>query len=196
MRPPHRVRYNLKSLEIQALSVDLAMRIGALAQRTGTNVPTIRYYESIGLLAKAARHDGGHRLYTDSDVERLTFIRRCREYGFTVEQVRSLATLGRDHQRSCTELREVAATHLSGVEARIRELQGLARSLEQFVATCDATCAGGPGPACTILGDLGRSGTVIACATAPTRSRLEVSQRGPSHSTGDRRTRRRGSHNA
>lgn len=132
------------------------MRIGVLAQRTGTNVPTIRYYESIGLLAKAARQDGGHRLYTDGDVERLTFIRRCREYGFTIEQVRSLAALGRDAGRSCMELRDVAATHLSGIRDRIRELEGLARSLEQFVATCEATCAGGPGPDCSIISDLSK----------------------------------------
>ncbi len=132
------------------------MRIGTLAQRTGTNVPTIRYYESIGLLTKAPRQEGGHRLYTEADVERLTFIRRCRDFGFSIEQVRSLAALGRDYSRSCLELRDVAATHLHEVRERILELKALAGSLEAFVESCNATCAGGPGPDCSILGDLGR----------------------------------------
>jgi len=132
------------------------MRIGILAKRTGTNVPTVRYYESIGLLAKAPRQEGGHRLYTDGDVERLTFIRRCRVFGFSVDQVRSLVALGRDRSRSCLELRDVAAAHLNDVHARIRELEELARSLEAFVETCNTTCAGGAGPDCTILEDLSR----------------------------------------
>ena len=84
------------------------MRIGTLADRTGTNVPTIRYYESIGLLPQAARQEGRQRVYGERDVERLTFIRRCREFGFSVEQVRSLEALGRDRSRSCLELRELA----------------------------------------------------------------------------------------
>ena len=132
------------------------MRIGTLADRTGTNVPTIRYYESIGLLPQTARQEGRQRVYGERDVERLTFIRRCREFGFSVEQVRSLEALGRDRSRSCLELRELAASHLADVQARIRELKALARSLAAFVDSCDATCPGGAGPDCTILDDLGR----------------------------------------
>lgn len=132
------------------------MRIGILAERTGTNVPTIRYYESIGLLPQAARQEGRQRLYGEGDVERLTFIRRCRDFGFSVEQLRSLEALSRDRSRSCLELRDLAASHLSDVQVRIRELKALARSLEAFVDSCDTTCAGGAGPDCTILDDLGR----------------------------------------
>ena len=130
------------------------MRIGTLSERTGTSVPTIRYYESIGLLPRALRQEGRQRVYGERDVERLTFIRRCRDFGFSVAQVRSLEALRRDRSRSCLELRELAATHLSDVRARIRELEGLTASLEAFVDTCDATCAGGAGPDCTILDDL------------------------------------------
>jgi len=142
------------------------MRIGILAERTGTNVPTIRYYESIGLLPQAARQEGRQRLYGEGDVERLTFIRRCREFGFSVEQVRSLDTLGRDRSRSCLELRDLAATHLSDVRARLRELEGLARTLEAFVETCNTTCAGGEGPDCTILEDLSRVSLSCDCRTS------------------------------
>jgi len=139
------------------------MRIGTLAQRTGTNVPTIRYYESVGLLPRAARQEGGQRLYMEADVERLTFIRRYREFGFSMEQVRSLASLGQDRRRSCLELRDVAASHLKSVQDRIAELHGLAESLAAFIGTCDATCAGGPGPECSILDDLRQETSVGAC---------------------------------
>lgn len=144
------------------------MRIGTLAERTGTSIPTIRYYESIGLLPRAARQEGRQRVYGEADVARLTFIRRCRDFGFSVEQVRSLETLGRDRSRSCLELRQLAATHLSDVRVRIRELEGLAHSLESFVETCDATCAGGAGPDCTILEDLSKQARQCGCDPAPT----------------------------
>ena len=66
------------------------LKIGALAGQTGTNAPTIRYYEEIGLLRSAGRQAGNQRVYGDADVKRLTFIRRCREFGFSIDQVRSL----------------------------------------------------------------------------------------------------------
>ena len=154
------------------------LSIGALARQVQCTVPTIRYYESVGLLPRAARQDGGHRLYMDADVDRLTFIRRCREFGFSMEQVRSLASLGQDERRSCLELRDVAATHLTSVHARITELQGLAHSLQTFIATCDGTCAGGPGPQCTILDDLKTATPTCACGPRPT----SLSPRGPQRS--------------
>jgi DNA-binding transcriptional MerR regulator len=63
------------------------LKIGALAAQTGTNAPTIRYYEEIGLLQRAHRRPGGQRVYGDADIKRLTFIRRCREFGFSIDQV-------------------------------------------------------------------------------------------------------------
>ena len=69
------------------------LKIGALAKRTSTNGPTIRYYEEIGLLPQADRQAGGQRIYSEDDVRRLTFIRRCREFGFSVEQVRNVSTI-------------------------------------------------------------------------------------------------------
>jgi DNA-binding transcriptional MerR regulator len=106
-------------------------------------------------------------VYGEGDVERLTFIRRCRDFGFSVEQVRSLEALGRDRSRSCLELRDLAATHLLDVRARIRDLEGLAASLEAFVENCDSTCAGGAGPDCTILDDLTKPPPQCGCGAAP-----------------------------
>jgi DNA-binding transcriptional MerR regulator len=129
-------------------------RIGALAERTGTNAPTIRYYEEIGLLRAADRQTGGQRTYGEDDVKRLTFIRRCRDFGFSIEQVRSLVGLLEDRQRSCMHARDLAQQHLTVVRAKLDELKALERSIAAFVKTCDTSCAGGPGPDCTILVDL------------------------------------------
>ena len=130
------------------------LKIGALAAQTGTNAPTIRYYESIGLLPRASRQEGGQRLYGAEDVRRLTFIRRCREFGFAVEQVRDLAGLVEDGARCCTEARDIAQAHLESVRAKLAELRALEREIAAFVERCDTACAGGPGPACVPLTEL------------------------------------------
>jgi DNA-binding transcriptional MerR regulator len=144
----------------------MSLRIGGLAERTRTSAPTIRYYEEIGLLPPADRREGGQRCFDESDVKRLTFIRRCREFGFPIEQVRTLAALMTDETRSCTEARDMAQRHLDTVRAKLVELKALERSIAGFVQTCDASCAGGPGPDCTILEDLAAP---VAYAVSPRR---------------------------
>jgi len=139
----------------------MALKIGALAERTGTNTPTIRYYEEIGLLPRPDRQEGGQRSYGDEDVKRLTFIRRCRDFGFPIEQVRTLASLMQDRDRSCTEARDLAQEHLAAVRAKLVDLKALERSIAGFVESCDATCAGGPGPDCVILEDLAEPATYV-----------------------------------
>lgn len=131
-----------------------ALKIGELAERTGTTTPTIRYYESIGLLPPAARQRGGQRRYAPSDVRRLVFIRRCRNFGFSVEQVRDLAELVEDASRCCTDARDLAQAHLEHVRAKLGELRTLEREIAAFVARCETECAGGPGPSCVPLTDL------------------------------------------
>lgn len=135
------------------------LKIGTLAKRTGTNTPTIRYYESIGLLPRASRRGGGQRSYGAEDVRRLTFIRRCREFGFPIEQVRLLVGLAEDRQRSCLEVRDIAQAHLNTVRAKLAELKALERMLANFAQSCTASCAGGPGPDCVPLVHLGDSVT-------------------------------------
>ena len=141
----------------------MGLKIGALAKRTGTNAPTVRYYESIGLLPPPGRHDSGQRTYGEEDVKRLTFIRRCRDFGFPIEQVRTLAGLMQDRGRSCTEARDLAQEHLKAVRAKQVELKALERSIASFVISCDTSCAGGPGPDCVILEELAEpAGCVIS----------------------------------
>jgi DNA-binding transcriptional MerR regulator len=131
-----------------------SLRIGALAERTGTSAPTIRYYEEIGLLRTPQRQAGGQRTYGEADVGRLTFIRRCREFGFPIEQVKSLVALAEDRERSCMHARDLAQGHLNAVRSKLSELKALERSIADFVRSCDSKCAGGPGPDCTILAEL------------------------------------------
>jgi len=132
------------------------LKIGALAKKTGTNAPTIRYYEEIGLLRSAGRQAGNQRVYGDGDVKSLTFIRRCREFGFSIDQVRALVALVEDPSSSCEHARDLAQKHLITVRAKLTELKALERSIASFVASCDATCSGGPGPDCVILDDLSK----------------------------------------
>jgi len=133
------------------------LRIGALAERTNTNAPTIRYYEEIGLLRSADRQSSGQRVYGDEDVKRLTFVRRCRDFGFSIDQVRLLVALMQDPKSSCMDARDLAQAHLAVVRAKLVELKALERAMVEFVASCNESCAGGAGPDCVILDDLSKT---------------------------------------
>jgi DNA-binding transcriptional MerR regulator len=139
------------------------LTIGKVAERTGCSVPTIRFYEEIGLIPKAARTDGGRRIYAEPDVKLLTFIRRCRDFGFPVEQVRTLVDLSTSRDRSCFEARDVAGEHLRNVREKIAEMKELERSLKEFVERCEVECADGPAAECIILDDLADGCSACAC---------------------------------
>lgn len=149
------------------------LTIGVLASRTNTNVPTIRYYEKIGLLPRAQRASNGHRYYRDADLTRLTFIKRCRDFGFPIEQVRELAALFEEGDRACIEVRDMAQTHLNTVREKLKELRQLEVSLAAFVASCDEACCTGPTRDCAIIQDLSAIEPVLkpagpgCCGSAP-----------------------------
>src|SRR3954462_13714226 len=110
--------------------------IGELSRRTGCNIETVRYYERIGLLPKPSRR-GIYRRYNGSDVKRLTFVRRARELGFTLDDIRALLTLATGGQNVCGDVREIAAAHLTEIQAKIADLRALERVLAQAVRACD-----------------------------------------------------------
>jgi len=141
------------------MGASAGLRIGGLAKRAGTSAPTIRYYEEIGLLPLADRQASGQRIYGEADVRRLTFIRRCRDFGFSIEAVRSLVALADNRERPCSEARDIAGAHLAAVRSSINELRALERTLLGFVFRCDSSCAGGPAPDCVILEDLSSAST-------------------------------------
>jgi MerR family transcriptional regulator, copper efflux regulator len=130
------------------------LTIGALAGRTGSSVPTVRYYEEIGLLPKARRGPGGQRLYDESDLKRLTFVRRCRDFALPIEKIRELISLMDSPEQDCSKARDVAAFHLGEVRKKLAELKALEDGLSQFADSCTARCAGGPARDCVILEDL------------------------------------------
>jgi len=133
------------------------MKIGRLAKAAQTTPPTIRYYEDIGLLPVPPRQAGSQRVYGEADIRRLTFIRRCRDFGFPIDKVRVLLSLAPDHERSCKEARDLAYAHLIEVRQKLEELRELERSIAAFVDRCDQNCAGGVGADCVILEDLAHS---------------------------------------
>jgi DNA-binding transcriptional MerR regulator len=143
-----------------------AMTIGGLADETGCSVPTIRYYEEIGLLPAASRRAGGHRMYGAADLRRLSFIRRCRDFGFSIREVRQFVDLAGSPGRDCTAARDLAKVHLVEVRRKLKELRALEHSLKTFVDDCDAQCAGGPAAACVILQDLAAPAQASCCSRA------------------------------
>lgn len=123
--------------------------IGALSRRTGCNIETVRYYERIGILPKPSRR-GTYRRYDQEDVNRLAFIRRARELGFKLEEVRALLGLASGGQDSCVEAREIASSHLADVRMRIADLQAMESALAHAVEQCDA----GELSACAVISAL------------------------------------------
>lgn len=131
--------------------------IGELSQRTGCNIETIRYYERIGLIPAPPRR-GRYRSYGPEDVGRLGFIRRARELGFTLDEVRALLRLAADGQASCANARELAAAHLDDVRTRIADLKRMECILAGTVRACDA----GSGTGCPLIAALSKP--VVASA--------------------------------
>ena len=111
--------------------------IGDLARLTGTKIETIRYYESIGLLPSVARTSSNYRRYARPHLERLSFIRRGRDLGFSLEEVRELLRLSDDRSQSCAEVDRIARLHLTEIERKVADLGALRRELKQLIDQCD-----------------------------------------------------------
>lgn len=122
------------------------LAIGALAERSGVHIETIRYYERIGLLAAPPRTGGGHRVYDAAGLKRLTFIRRCRELGFALDEIRNLLGMV-DGGCTCGQVQQAARRHLAGIRSKIADL----RRMEQTLAATEARCAGGATPHCPVI---------------------------------------------
>lgn len=110
--------------------------IGEAARRTGVKVPTIRYYEEIGLLPAPVRSEGNRRYYGADDLHRLTFIRHARELGFEIEAIRTLLSLQDDPNQRCDTADAIAKARLLEVERRIRSLYALKAELEMMIEGC------------------------------------------------------------
>lgn len=123
------------------------LTIGKLADNAGINLETIRYYERIGLMPKPERTGGGHRSYEASHVRRLAFIRRARELGFGLDDIRALLALAEPGRTSCCQVQKIAEHHLDNVRTKLAQL----RRMESVLAATVAKCHGDNSPACPVL---------------------------------------------
>jgi Cu(I)-responsive transcriptional regulator len=130
-----------------------ALTIGELGKATDTKAETIRYYERIGLLPKPARTAGNYRAYGAAELGRLSFIRRARDLGFPLDQVRALLDLSDDRSRDCATVDALASEHLREVDRKIADLTALRRELDALLTSCK----GGTVADCRIIEALGPS---------------------------------------
>ena len=115
------------------------LNIGSLSKETGVKRVTIRFYEKIGVLTAPSRSAGNYRVYTQQHVHRLHFIRRCRDLGFSLEQILDFLRLSSDRNSSCVEVCRIAEQHLEDVESKIADLKRLASELRRVTSLCSGT---------------------------------------------------------
>lgn len=120
----------------------MAMTIGILGRATETKVETIRYYERIGLITPSARSGGNYRTYGEAELGRLSFIRRARQLGFSLDQVRALLELSNDRERDCATVDALARVHLAEVEQKLADLAALQRELAAMIDSCHGGTVG------------------------------------------------------
>jgi MerR family mercuric resistance operon transcriptional regulator len=132
-----------------------ALSIGGLSRQTGVKIETIRYYERIKMLPAPPRTASGRRVYGPAERQTLGFIRRSRELGFTLDEIRALLTLSaKDERNACVQVRAIAKAHLAEVRAKIADLRAMERVLAEAVRRCDADEA----PGCPLIDALARPG--------------------------------------
>ncbi len=143
------------------------MNIGEAAAASGVSAKMIRYYESIGLIANVARTDAGYRVYSDSDVHTLRFIRRARNLGFSVDQMTDLLALWSDRSRASADVKRIAMEHVAELERKMRELRDMSKTLRHLAEHCH----GDDRPQCPIIESLS-NGFQASIIKSPKRSKL------------------------
>ena len=138
------------------------MNIGQAAQASGVSAKMIRHYESVALLPPAARSDSGYRVYTERDVHALRFIRRSRDLGFSIDEIRGLLSLWHNRARSSRQVKALAQAHVDELDRKVRELLEMKATLETLVHCCH----GDERPDCPILEELARADAPPAKASA------------------------------
>ena len=126
------------------------MNIGEAASASGVSAKTIRYYEAAGLITTANRSAGGYRVYTQTDVFTLRFIKRARELGFSIERIRRLIDLWQDKSRASRDVKQLALDHIAEIRSKIAAMTSMRDAVQDLADACD----GDERPVCPILHDL------------------------------------------
>ena len=129
------------------MTQNVEFSIGVLSERSGVNIETIRYYEKIGVMPKPARSAAGYRIYTTEHARRLHFVRRGRELGFSLDELRGLLRLVDGHTYTCREVHALTIEHLKDIRQKIADL----RRLERAMSNMAAQCTGDQVPECPVI---------------------------------------------
>lgn len=124
--------------------------IGEVSRRTGVNIETIRYYEKIGMMLKPERSDGGNRLYDIQQLQRLFFIKRCRELGFNQSKIKTLLSMVDNDNITCAQVHDLTTAHVADIKQKIKDL----RKLEKVLTQMANECSQGDVPECPIIESL------------------------------------------
>jgi MerR family transcriptional regulator, copper efflux regulator len=136
-----------------AIGTETIWKIGEIARKSGLGIETIRFYEKSGLISPVNRLNSGYRTYNQESVQRLQFIAKAKDLGFTLAQIKELLDLQWDHAASCAPVRGQIGEHLIAVRSKLRDLQRIADALEQLYEACDGVA---PITSCPILNYLNR----------------------------------------
>ena len=126
------------------------MNIGQAGEASGLSAKAIRYYEMAGLIRRASRSDGGYRVYGQSDVRLLRFIRRARDLGYSIERIQRLLDLWQDNDRASADVKRLALDHIAEIDAKIAALMAMRDAVQEMASACE----GDRRPDCPILHDL------------------------------------------
>jgi MerR family mercuric resistance operon transcriptional regulator len=118
------------------MKVAADLSIGSLSQQTGVKVETIRYYEKIKVMPKPGRNAAGYRVYGSAHVKRLHFVRRGRELGFSLDELRRLLALVDGHSYTCSQIHELTIAHVEDIRRKIADLRRLERAMTDMAAKC------------------------------------------------------------
>lgn len=131
----------------------MALKIGEVAARGGVNLQTIRYYERERLLPKPPRLDSGYRVFPEQTVDRIRFIKRAQELGFSLAEIRDLLSIQIDPNKECSDVRQLARAKVADIERKIRTLESMKRTLTRLSKMCPGS---GPSSDCPILESIDR----------------------------------------
>ncbi len=157
------------------------MNIGRAAEASGVSAKMIRHYESVALLPGAVRTEAGYRQYDEKDVHTLRFIRRSRDLGFSLDEIRGLLSLWQDKERSSRQVKALAQGHIEDLDRKVRELVAMKATLEKLVHCCH----GDERPGCPILEELAGGTPADTPADTPPGA-PPVGRRGPAIQRGTR----------